>query len=162
MLTRRGITTAHGKLGKSTSRPTASKSAPVKRCSQPSCARRSRCACTTPTRRPGPACNLRCIVRHSKPADVTDTTLATELLFAAPLPRIAARERPPPRHLQARIVAHLADTPQVNPACDIVIKLVRHYLETPACRCCPKTSRPDLRARCASGPAWGGCIHAPE
>src|SRR5437588_649160 len=31
--------------------------------------------------------------------------------------------------VQARIVVHLADTPQVNPACDIVIKLVRHYLE---------------------------------
>ncbi|HEY4747740.1 MAG TPA: hypothetical protein VIH38_09240, partial [Steroidobacteraceae bacterium] len=29
----------------------------------------------------GALLHLRCIVRHSKPADVTDTTLATELLL---------------------------------------------------------------------------------
>ncbi len=72
----------------------------------------------------GALLHLRCIVRHSKPADVTDTTLATELLL---LHRCleSLRESAP----AARIVAHLVDTPQVNPACDIVIKLVRHYLE---------------------------------
>ncbi len=77
----------------------------------------------------GALLHLRCIVRHSKPADVTDTTLATELLLLHRCLESLRESAPAARHLQARIVAHLVDAPQVNPACDIVIKLVRHYLE---------------------------------
>ena len=77
----------------------------------------------------GALLHLRCIVRHSKPADVTDTTLATELLLLHRCLESLRESAPAARCLQARIVVHLADTPQVNPACDIVIKLVRHYLE---------------------------------
>ena len=76
----------------------------------------------------GALLHLRCIVRHSKPADVTDTTLATELLLLHRCLESLRESAPAARRLQARIVAHLVDTP-VNPACDIVIKLVRHYLE---------------------------------
>ena len=77
----------------------------------------------------GALLHLRCIVRHSKPADVTDSTLATELLLLHRCLESLRESAPAARRLQARIVAHLADSPQVNPACDIVIKLVRHYLE---------------------------------
>ena len=77
----------------------------------------------------GALLHLRCIVKHSKPADVTDSTLATELLLLHRCLESLRESAPAARHLQARIVAHLGDTPQVNPGCEIVIKLVRHYLE---------------------------------
>jgi len=110
----------------------------------------------------GALLHLRCIVRHSKPADVTDSTLATELLLLHRCLESLRESAPAARRLQARIVAHLADSPQVNPACDIVIKLVRHYLEDAGVQVLPKTSRPAPRARCASGRPWGGCIRTPE
>lgn len=75
----------------------------------------------------GALLHLRCIVRHSKPADVTDSTLATELLLLHRCLESLRESAPAARRLQARIVAHLTDS--LNPACDIVIKLVRHYLE---------------------------------
>src|SRR5437016_4411289 len=59
----------------------------------------------------------------------TATTLATELLLLHRCLESLRESAPAARRLQARIVAHLADTLQVNPACDIFIKLVRHYLE---------------------------------
>jgi len=77
----------------------------------------------------GALLHLRCIVRSSRPADVTDTTLATELLL---LDRCLAALRdavPAARHLQARIVVHLADAPQAAAACQTVLALVRHSLE---------------------------------
>ncbi|HEY1492220.1 MAG TPA: hypothetical protein VGF35_06310, partial [Steroidobacteraceae bacterium] len=77
----------------------------------------------------GALLHLRCIVRTAKPIDVTDTTLATELLL---LDRCLASLRetvPGARHLQARVVVHLADAPQAATACETVVALVRHYLE---------------------------------
>src|SRR5580658_6902196 len=77
----------------------------------------------------GALLHLRCIVRASKPADVTDTTLATELLL---LDRCVASLReaaPAARHLQARIVVHLADAPQAEATCGMVVALVKRYLE---------------------------------
>jgi chemotaxis receptor (MCP) glutamine deamidase CheD len=77
----------------------------------------------------GALLHLRCIVRTSKPADVTDTTLATELLL---LDRCVAALRetvPAARHLQARIVVHLADAPQAEAACASMVALVKRYLE---------------------------------
>lgn len=81
------------------------------------------------TEEAGALLHLRCIVRSSKPADVTDTTLATELLL---LDRCLAALRetvPGARHLQARIVVHLADPPHAAAACGTVVALVRRYLE---------------------------------
>jgi len=77
----------------------------------------------------GALLHLRCIVRASKPADVTDTTLATELLL---LDRclVALREAAPAaRHLQARIVVHLAEAPQAATVAETVVAMVKHYLE---------------------------------
>ena len=77
----------------------------------------------------GALLHLRCIVRTAKPIDVTDSTLATELLL---LDRCLASLReaaPAARHLQARIVVHLADAPQAAPMCETMVMLVKRYLE---------------------------------
>jgi chemotaxis receptor (MCP) glutamine deamidase CheD len=77
----------------------------------------------------GALLHLRCIVRTAKPIDVTDSTLATELLL---LDRCLASLReaaPAAKHLQARIVVHLADAPQAPPMCETMVTLVRRYLE---------------------------------
>jgi chemotaxis receptor (MCP) glutamine deamidase CheD len=76
----------------------------------------------------GALLHLRCIVRNSRPADVTDTTLATELLLLDRCLESLRATAPAARHLQARIVVHLAEAPQARPACETVIALVKHYL----------------------------------
>jgi chemotaxis receptor (MCP) glutamine deamidase CheD len=76
----------------------------------------------------GALLHLRCIVKPSKPADVTDTTLATELLLLDRCLEALREAAPAARHLQARIVAHLAESAQAKPVCETVMTLVRHYL----------------------------------
>jgi chemotaxis receptor (MCP) glutamine deamidase CheD len=76
----------------------------------------------------GALLHLRCIVKSSKPADVTDTTLATELLLLDRCLQTLREAAPAARDLQARIVVHLQETPQARAAYDSVIKLVKHYL----------------------------------
>ena len=77
----------------------------------------------------GALLHLRCIVKSAKPADVTDTTLATELLLLDRCLQTLREQSPAARDLQGRIVVHLADTPQARAAYDSVIKLVKHFLE---------------------------------
>ena len=77
----------------------------------------------------GALLHLRCIVKSAKPADVTDTTLATELLLLDRCLQSLREQSPAARDLQGRIVVHLADTPQARAAYDSVIKLVKHFLE---------------------------------
>jgi chemotaxis receptor (MCP) glutamine deamidase CheD len=77
----------------------------------------------------GALLHLRLIVRQSKPCDVTDTTLATELLMLHRCLEALREAAPAARRLQARIVGHLADAPNAQGLSEIVIKLVRHYLE---------------------------------
>lgn len=77
----------------------------------------------------GALLHLRLIVRQSKPADVTDTTLATELLMLHRCLEALREAAPAARRLQARIVAHLGEAPQSHGVSSIVIQLVRHYLE---------------------------------
>jgi chemotaxis receptor (MCP) glutamine deamidase CheD len=76
----------------------------------------------------GALLHLRCIVRSSKPADVTDTTLATEMLLLDRCLAALREAAPQARHLQARIVVHLSDAPQAAFACETVVALVKHYL----------------------------------
>jgi len=76
----------------------------------------------------GALLHLRCIVRSSRPTDVTDTTLATELLLLDRCLESLRAAAPSARHLQARIVVHLAEAPQARPACETVVALVKHYL----------------------------------
>jgi len=77
----------------------------------------------------GALLHLRCVAKSSQPADVTDTTLATELLLLDRCLQTLQESSPEARDLQARIVVHLADTPQARAAYDSVIKLVKHFLE---------------------------------
>lgn len=77
----------------------------------------------------GALLHLRCIPKRSKPIDVTDTTLATELLLLHRCLELLREAAPAARHLQARVVAHVAAAPEMRPGCETVIKLVRHYLE---------------------------------
>ena len=77
----------------------------------------------------GALLHLRCIVKSSKPADVTDTTLATELLLLDRCLQSLREAAPSARDLQARIVVHLPESPQARPAYDTVISLVKRYLE---------------------------------
>jgi len=76
----------------------------------------------------GALLHLRCIVRSPRPVDVTDTTLATELLLLDRCLESLRAAAPSARHLQARIVVHLAEAPQARPACETVVALVKHYL----------------------------------
>jgi len=76
----------------------------------------------------GALLHLRCIVKSAKPADVTDTTLATELLLLDRCLQSLREQSPTARDMQARIVVHLADTPQARAAYDSVIKMVKHFL----------------------------------
>ena len=93
----------------------------------------------------GALLHLRFIVRRNKPADVTDTTLATELLL---LDRCIERLRetsPAARNLQAKIAAHLPEGEDARRACDTVLTLVKHFLVDAGMR----VSTPDV----ATGPA---------
>jgi chemotaxis receptor (MCP) glutamine deamidase CheD len=76
----------------------------------------------------GALLHLRFIVRSARPIDVTDTTLATELLLLDRCLEALRQAAPGARNLQARIVVHLAEESHARPACDSVITLVKHYL----------------------------------
>jgi chemotaxis receptor (MCP) glutamine deamidase CheD len=78
----------------------------------------------------GALLHLRCIVKSSKPTDVTDTTLATELLLLDRCLESLRETAPAARHLQARIVIHLLEgAPQARSSCETVVALVKRYLE---------------------------------
>ena len=77
----------------------------------------------------GALLHLRCVVRVSKPADMTDTTLATELLLLDRCIEAMRETAPAARNLQARIFAHLDDHPMAAQVCETVLTMVRHFLE---------------------------------
>jgi chemotaxis receptor (MCP) glutamine deamidase CheD len=76
----------------------------------------------------GALLHLRFIVRAAKPADVTDTTLATELLLLDRCIRSLREAAPRARNLQAKIAAQLPQSEDAQRACDGVLTLVRHVL----------------------------------
>jgi chemotaxis receptor (MCP) glutamine deamidase CheD len=77
----------------------------------------------------GALLHLRFIIRSSKPADVTDTTLATELLLLDRCIESMREAAPGSKNLQAKIAAHLPDSPDAQRACESVLTLVRHFLD---------------------------------
>jgi chemotaxis receptor (MCP) glutamine deamidase CheD len=77
----------------------------------------------------GALLHLRCLPKRTNPAEVTDITLATELLLLHRCLEALREAAPGARHLQARIIANLSADSGVRPGCEVVIKLVRHYLE---------------------------------
>ncbi len=76
----------------------------------------------------GALLHLRFIIRSAKPVDVTDTTLATELLLLDRCIETLREAMPTARNMQAKIAAHLPDNPDAQRACDTVLTLVRHFL----------------------------------
>ena len=76
----------------------------------------------------GALLHLRCVVRVSKASDMTDTTLATELLLLDRCIESMREIAPTARNLQARIFAHLDDHPMAGTVCDAALTLVQHFL----------------------------------
>jgi chemotaxis receptor (MCP) glutamine deamidase CheD len=89
------------------------------------------------TEQAGALLHLRCIIRSSKPADVTDTTLATELLLLERCLEALREAAPGARRLQARIVAHLAESAQAPSVYDTMLGLLRHFLADAGVRLLP-------------------------
>jgi chemotaxis receptor (MCP) glutamine deamidase CheD len=85
----------------------------------------------------GALLHLRCVVRVSKAADMTDTTLATELLLLDRCVESMREMAPNARNLQARIFAHLDDHPVAAQVCETVLTMVRHFLEDTGVRLLP-------------------------
>ncbi len=77
----------------------------------------------------GALLHLRCVVHGSKPTEVTDSTLATELLLLDRCVEAMRAAAPAARHLQARIIAHLSEHPHAQYTCDSVLLMVQHYLQ---------------------------------
>ena len=77
----------------------------------------------------GALLHLRCIIKPSKPADVTDSTLATELLLLDRCLESLRAAAPAARQLQARIVVHLDAAPAARAVCDTMVGMVKRYLE---------------------------------
>lgn len=90
----------------------------------------------------GALLHLRCIVRGSNPVDVTDTTLATELLLLDRCIESIREVTPTARNLQSRIVVHLADHPGAHRTCDTVVAMARDFLADAGVRVLP----PDVAA----------------
>jgi chemotaxis receptor (MCP) glutamine deamidase CheD len=76
----------------------------------------------------GALLHLRIITRGTKPADVTDTTLATELLLLDRCVQTLREIAPGARALQAKIAAHLPEDELSQRACSSVMTLVRDFL----------------------------------
>ena len=81
--------------------------------------------------------HLRCIVRTPKPVDMTDSTLATELLLLDRCVESMRELTPSARNLQARVVAHLSDHPKAQETCDTVLLMVQHFLMDAGVRVLP-------------------------
>jgi chemotaxis receptor (MCP) glutamine deamidase CheD len=86
---------------------------------------------------PGAMLHLRCIIRTPKPVDMTDSTLATELLLLDRCVESMREVAPGARNLQARVVAHLADHPKAHETCQTVITMVEHFLADAGVRVLP-------------------------
>jgi len=76
----------------------------------------------------GALLHLRFIARGTQPADVTDTTLATELLLLDRCIEALRDTAPGARNLQAKIAAHLPEDTTARGACENVLTLVAHFL----------------------------------
>src|SRR5579883_1981895 len=76
----------------------------------------------------GALLHLRFIVRGPQPTDVTDTTLATELLLLDRCVEALREAAPSARNLQAKIAAHLPPESSAVDACEKVLTLVGHFL----------------------------------
>jgi chemotaxis receptor (MCP) glutamine deamidase CheD len=104
----------------------------------------------------GALLHLRCIIRAAKPVDVTDTTLATELLLLDRCLEALRAAAPAARQLQARIVAHLSESSHARPVCETVMNVVRHYLSDAGVQMLPEdvAAGPVRTLRFRPGMGW--------
>lgn len=77
----------------------------------------------------GALLHLRCIIRSDKPVDVTDTTLATELLLLDRCIEALREAAPAGRNMQAKIAAHFPNDAAAHAASRSVLALVGHFLQ---------------------------------
>ena len=103
----------------------------------------------------GALLHLRCVVKTSKPADVTDTTLSTELLLLDRCLEALRNIAPGAKNLQARIVAHVPDAPHAPAICETMVSLVRHFLEDARVRMLPEDIAPGPTRQLRFRPAMG-------
>ena len=85
----------------------------------------------------GALLHLRCILRGNNPVDVTDTTLATELLLLDRCVESIREVAPAARNLQSRIIVHLTDHPEAHETCDTVLTMAQHFLADAGVRLLP-------------------------
>ena len=85
----------------------------------------------------GALLHLRCIVRSAKPADMTDSTLATELLLLDRCVESMREAAPSARNLQAWVVAHLSDDTGAQETFDVVLGMVQDFLADAGVRVLP-------------------------
>jgi hypothetical protein len=85
----------------------------------------------------GALLHLRCIVRGANPLDVTDTTLATELLLLDRCVESIRELAPSARNLQSRIVVHLTEQAGAQQTCDTVVAMARDFLADAGVRLLP-------------------------
>jgi chemotaxis receptor (MCP) glutamine deamidase CheD len=103
----------------------------------------------------GALLQLRCVAKASKSPDVTDTTLATELLLLDRCLEALRNIAPGAKHLQARVVAHIADVPHAYEVCETVVTLVRHYLTDGGVRLLPEDIAPGPKRQLRFRPSMG-------
>lgn len=85
----------------------------------------------------GALLHLRCIIRSPKPIDMTDTTLATELLLLDRCVESMREAAPAARNLQARVIVHLSDLPHARETVDPVLTMVEDFLSDAGLRVSP-------------------------
>jgi chemotaxis receptor (MCP) glutamine deamidase CheD len=95
-------------------------------------------------------------VKSARPVDVTDTTLATELLLLDRCLEALRAAAPAARQLQARIVAHLAEGARAQPVCQTIMNVVRHYLTDAGVQMLPEdvAAGPARTLRFRPGMGW--------
>ena len=85
----------------------------------------------------GALLHLRCILRGTNPVELTDTTLATELLLLDRCIEAIREVSPSARNLQSRIVVHLTGHPDAHGACDTIVTMAQHFLTDAGVRMLP-------------------------
>jgi chemotaxis receptor (MCP) glutamine deamidase CheD len=85
----------------------------------------------------GALLHLKCVVPPTRGHDITETTLATELLLLDRCVESMRETAPSARNLQARIVVHLAEHPHAHEVCDTVLTLARQFLADTGVRLLP-------------------------
>ncbi len=77
----------------------------------------------------GALLHLRCVARQGSNPEVTDTTLATELLLLDRCVESLRAAAPQARALKARIVVHIPAHSPARAACDSMVTLVGHFMQ---------------------------------